>query len=76
MKIATLLKERKEEFAKTIVLETGKTIKEARIEVERAINTITLSAEEAKRINGEYVHIDASPNGKGKKVFILESQPE
>lgn len=71
MNIATLLKERKEEFAKTIVLETGKTIKEARIEVERAINTITLSAEEAKRINGEYVHIDASPNGKGKKGFYF-----
>lgn len=71
MKIATLLKERKEEFAKTIVLETGKTIKEARIEVDRAVNTITLSAEEAKRINGEYVHIDASPNGKGKKGFYF-----
>ncbi len=71
MKVASLLEERKEEFAKTIVHEVGKTIKEARTEVERCINTIIFSAEEAKRIEGEYVHIDASPNGKGKKGFYF-----
>ncbi len=71
LKVANLLEERKEEFAKTIVYEVGKTIREARTEVERAINTITLSAEEAKRIEGEFVHIDASPNGKGKKGFYF-----
>ncbi|WP_029522621.1 aldehyde dehydrogenase family protein [Persephonella sp. KM09-Lau-8] len=71
LKVANLLEERKEEFARTIVYEVGKTIREARTEVERAINTITLSAEEAKRIEGEYVHIDASPNGKGKKGFYF-----
>jgi acyl-CoA reductase-like NAD-dependent aldehyde dehydrogenase len=69
LKVANLLESRKEEFARTITLETGKTIREARIEVDRAINTITFSAEEAKRIHGEYVHFDASPNGRGKKGF-------
>ncbi len=71
LKVANLLEERKEEFAKTIVYEVGKTIREARTEVERCINTITLSAEEAKRIEGEYVYIDASPNGKGKRGFYF-----
>lgn len=71
MKVADLLEKRKEEFAKTITLETGKTIKESRIEVERAINTITFSAEEAKRIGGEVVHFDASPNGKGKRGYYF-----
>ncbi|WP_457626169.1 aldehyde dehydrogenase family protein [Persephonella sp.] len=71
MKVASLLEERKEEFAKTIVYEVGKTIREARTEVERCINTVIFSAEEAKRIPGEYVHIDASPNGKGKKGFYF-----
>lgn len=71
LKVANLLEEKKEEFAKTIVYEVGKTIREARTEVERAINTITFSAEEAKRIEGEYIHIDASPNGKGKKGFYF-----
>jgi len=71
MNIATILEGRKEEFARTIVYEVGKTIKEARIEVDRCINTIIFSAEEAKRIHGEFVHIDASPNGKGKKGFYF-----
>ncbi len=71
LKVAQLLKENREEFARTLVYEVGKTIKEARTEVDRAINTITISAEEAKRIHGEYVHFDASPNGKGKKGFYF-----
>ena len=71
MKVAELLEERKEEFAKTIVLEVGKTIREARTEVERAITTITFAAEEAKRIGGEYIQIDAAPNGIGKKGFYF-----
>jgi acyl-CoA reductase-like NAD-dependent aldehyde dehydrogenase len=71
LKVAQLLEKRKEEFAKTIVYEVGKTIREARTEVERAINTITFSAEEAKRIEGEYVQIDASPNGVGKRGFYF-----
>ncbi len=71
LKVANLLEERKEEFAKTIVYEVGKTIKEARTEVERAINTITFSAEEAKRIGGEFIQIDASPNGVGKRGFYF-----
>ncbi len=69
IKVAELLEKRKEEVAKTIVLEVGKTIREARTEVDRAIQTITISAEEAKRIDGEYIQIDAVPNGKGKKGF-------
>ncbi len=71
LKVANLLRENREEFAKTLVYEVGKTIREARVEVDRAINTITISAEEAKRIHGEYVHFDASPNGKGKRGFYF-----
>jgi len=71
LKVAQLLEERKDEFAKVITLETGKTIKESRVEVERAINTITFSAEEAKRIGGEVVHFDASPNGRGKRGYYF-----
>lgn len=71
MNVARLLEQKKEEFAKTIVYEVGKTIREARTEVERCISTIILSAEEAKRIHGEYIHIDAVPNGAGKKGFYF-----
>ena len=71
MKVAEILEKRKEEVAKTIVLEVGKTIREARTEVERAITTITLSAEESKRIGGEYIQLDAVPNGVGKRGFYF-----
>ncbi len=71
MKAAKLLEERAEEFAKTLVLEVGKTIKEARAEVARAIQTLIFSAEEAKRINGEVFPVDAHPNGTGKVGFYM-----
>jgi len=66
-----LLKERAEEFAKVIVLEVGKTIREARTEVMRATQTLLLSAEEAKRIYGETIPYDAVINGKGKVGFYM-----
>ncbi len=66
-----LLKKRAEEFAKVLVLEVGKTIKEARTEVMRAQQTLLLSAEEAKRIYGETIPYDAVPNGKGKVGFYI-----
>lgn len=60
-----------EDFARTITLESGKVISEARIEVGRAVQTLQLSAEEARRIHGETVPLDASPGGAGKLGFTL-----
>jgi len=71
MKAAKLLEERAEEFARTLVLEVGKTIREARTEVQRAIQTLLFSAEEARRIGGEVIPIDAHPNGRGKFGFYV-----
>ncbi|MCX7016352.1 MAG: aldehyde dehydrogenase family protein [Candidatus Sumerlaeota bacterium] len=50
---------------------TGKPIVEARGEVARAIQTLIFSAEEAKRIHGELVPLDAHPNGAGRFGFTL-----
>ncbi|WP_457599973.1 aldehyde dehydrogenase family protein [Hydrogenivirga sp.] len=71
MKTAEIMRDRAEEFARTLVYEVGKTIKEARTEVQRAIQTLIFSAEEAKRINGETFPIDAHPNGVGKVGFYV-----
>jgi len=71
VKASQILEERAEEFARTLVLEVGKTIKEARTEVQRAIQTLLFSAEEAKRINGETFPVDAHPNGRGKVGFYV-----
>jgi acyl-CoA reductase-like NAD-dependent aldehyde dehydrogenase len=49
---------RKEEFARTMAQEAGKPIKAARTEVERAIFTFNVAAEESTRIYGEYLPLD------------------
>jgi glyceraldehyde-3-phosphate dehydrogenase (NADP+) len=68
-KAAELMRDRQEEFARTIATEGSKTIREARGEVRRCINTITISAEEARRICGETLPFDSFPNGVNKKGF-------
>jgi len=68
-KAASLIEERHEEFARTIASEGSKTIREARGEVSRCINTLTVSAEEARRISGETLPFDSFPTGVNRKGF-------
>lgn len=56
---AALVQARAESFARQITAEAGKTIRQARKEVTRCINTLKLSAEEAKRGAGEVISFDA-----------------
>ncbi|MCC6390192.1 MAG: aldehyde dehydrogenase family protein, partial [Bryobacterales bacterium] len=65
------LLERKEEFAKAISSESGKPIKEARMEVDRAALTLLFSSEEAHRLHGEVVPMDASPGGRGHMAMTV-----
>jgi acyl-CoA reductase-like NAD-dependent aldehyde dehydrogenase len=57
-RVAEDLTHRKEEFARTIAQEAGKPIKTSRTEVERAVFTFTVAAEESTRIYGEYIPLD------------------
>ena len=57
-RVAQAIAERKEEFARTLSQEAGKPIKAARTEVERAVFTFTVAAEESTRIYGEYLPLD------------------
>ncbi len=57
-RISASMAERKEEFARTLAQEAGKPIKGARIEVERAIFTFNVAAEESTRIYGEFLPLD------------------
>lgn len=59
-KISSEIERNKEELAKSITLQGGKTIKSSRIEAERAVNTFQIAAEEAKRIGGEMIPLDLS----------------
>jgi acyl-CoA reductase-like NAD-dependent aldehyde dehydrogenase len=56
--ISAYMVERKEEFARTLAQEAGKPIKAARSEVDRAIFTFNVAAEESTRIYGEYLPLD------------------
>ncbi|HSK87334.1 MAG TPA: aldehyde dehydrogenase family protein [Anaerolineales bacterium] len=65
LKTAALLRERSDDLAKTIAAEAGKALKFARAEVDRAISTFTIASEEAKRLHGETIPLDAVPAGEG-----------
>jgi len=57
-RVVTRLRERKEELSRMMTLESGKPIQFTRGEVDRAMMTFTIAAEEAKRIPGEVVPLD------------------
>ncbi len=59
------LRARAKELAQTIVAEAGKPIRFAQGEVDRAIYTFSVAAEEAKRIGGEVIPLDLLPTAKG-----------
>lgn len=63
------LKENRDDFAELLTKEVGKPINEAYVELDRSIETLKLAAEEAKRIYGESVPLDAGLNGKGFFAF-------
>jgi len=63
---ADLMAARVEELGTLISKEEGKILAEGRAEVLRAVDTITESAEEAKRVHGETVALDAASHGGGK----------
>lgn len=66
-----ILAKRKEEVALALVQEVGKTIKDARGEVDRAVQTLLLSAEEAKRIYGEVLPLSASPGSENRMCYTV-----
>lgn len=68
---ASALEARSGELATLLCREVGKTIREARGEVARAVQTFLLSAEEARRLAGEVVPFDGAPTGTDRFGFTL-----
>jgi acyl-CoA reductase-like NAD-dependent aldehyde dehydrogenase len=62
---AALIEAEAEAFAQAITTETGKPITAARGEVARAVETTRWAAEEARRLPGEAVQLDAVASGAG-----------
>ena len=68
-KTADILTNRTEEFAQLLARESSKTIREARKEVSRCVNTLRVSGEETKRIHGETIAFDSFPGGENRKGY-------
>jgi glyceraldehyde-3-phosphate dehydrogenase (NADP+) len=68
-KAAAIVSDNLEDFARAIAREGSKTIREARKEASRCVNTLTVSAEESKRILGETVPFDSFPGGEKRRGY-------
>ncbi|WP_314325162.1 aldehyde dehydrogenase family protein [Paenarthrobacter ilicis] len=67
---ADLLQQRSQKVAELIVAEAGKTIKQARKEVSRAVNTLKLSAAETRRNVGEVVPFDSFAGSENRQGWF------
>lgn len=63
------IRARREELGRLIALEAGKPIRDAMVEVDRAVFTFRLGAEEAERIGGEVMPLDLLESSKGRTAM-------
>ena len=70
-RLAAIVRDRRDEFAETISREAGKPIATARVEAERAVQTILFSAVEARSLGGEVIGMDAHPAGVGHAGLVM-----
>ena len=64
--ISAGIRARREELARLIALEAGKPIRDALAEVDRAVLTFRLGAEEAERMMGELIPLDLLPSSRDR----------
>lgn len=71
MRIRELVLRDAEALAALVMAETGKPRQEARVEVDRASQTLLAAAIAARELTGEMVPMDALPGGAGRLGFTL-----
>src|ERR1700676_2638156 len=64
--VSSGIEKQSEELARMVALEAGKPIKTARVEVDRAVFTFSVAAEEAVRVGGEYLPLDWQASTAGR----------
>jgi acyl-CoA reductase-like NAD-dependent aldehyde dehydrogenase len=69
-KISAGIAARREELGRLISLESGKPIRDALGEVDRAVLTFRFGAEEAERIGGEVIPLDLNPASRGRTGIV------
>ena len=60
------IRKRRDELGALIAVEAGKPIRDALTEVDRAVITFRLGAEEAERLTGEVIPLDIAPASRGR----------
>jgi acyl-CoA reductase-like NAD-dependent aldehyde dehydrogenase len=68
---ARLLQKYGEELARLMTSENGKPLKYTRGEVSRGIDTFNFAADEARRLHGETIPLDATAGGVGKIGYYV-----
>jgi acyl-CoA reductase-like NAD-dependent aldehyde dehydrogenase len=68
-KLAILVASESEEFARLIANEGGKPIRDARVEVVRAVDGIRIAIAEIQQIKGSEIPMDMTAAGAGRKAF-------
>jgi acyl-CoA reductase-like NAD-dependent aldehyde dehydrogenase len=64
--ISAGIRERREELGRLLSTEAGKPIRDALVEVDRAVLTFRLGAEESERMTGEVIPLDLLPSSKDR----------
>lgn len=70
-KTSQLLMERNEDIARTIAMEGGKPIKDARLEVSRAATTFAIASREAMNLEGEQIPMDVSAGNEARVSMVI-----
>jgi acyl-CoA reductase-like NAD-dependent aldehyde dehydrogenase len=71
LRIADLVRRDLAEYGQIICAETGKPIKEAKVEAARGLETLTAAAHEARQLAGEVVPMEFSATGKGRMAITV-----
>ena len=71
-KVSNLIKENTEELAQLIAAEGGKPVKDARVEVIRASNTVKMSGDTALTLNGTQLTMDRAKGSENHIAFTIK----
>jgi acyl-CoA reductase-like NAD-dependent aldehyde dehydrogenase len=68
--VSATIRARREELGRLLATEAGKPIRDAMAEVDRAVLTFRLGAEEAERIGGEVIPLDLMATSRGRTGIV------
>ncbi|HEX3681677.1 MAG TPA: aldehyde dehydrogenase family protein [Bryobacteraceae bacterium] len=71
LRIADRVRNDEDELAQLICSETGKPMKEARLEANRSVNTLIAAAHAARELHGEVVPMDFAPGGERRMAMTV-----